>query len=713
VSAELGAGVVGSLFGRAPVRSRARSAQWRRFGYPAAAALIAIVAFVAWTAFRLGGDRATIAVDDLGEAVAALVAVLSCGFAAGRSRGRMRWAWALLAASAATWCVGEVIWSVYEVGQGVAVPFPSAADAGYLSAIPLAVAGILAFPSAPSRSTTRAQALLDGTIVALSLVFIAWALGLANVYETSTGAPLAKMIGAAYPISDIVIISVLLLTIRRAGRHQRGAMLLLLVGLAANAVADSGFAYLNAAGTYQVTGSMVDAGWVIGYLMIALAPLWPGPPDSPAAAEGPIDVWQMSVPWIALLGAAVTAIFIAATNRGLDTVLTALGGGLGVLLVATQVLWHKDSLTHVAQLRDRTILLNKVVARAPLGLARVAVDMTVIEANPRLAQLLGTTPDKMAGTPVPTFLAHAEMTRVFEAFQPLWKGTLDTIESDSQALRADGTAVWVHWSATTVRKPGGRIDFFLVMFEDTTTEHEAEEAAMANLAGLERLNHLKSEFVSMVSHEFRTALVGIQGFSELLRDEELPRPDVKDLAADINHDAVRLNRMIGEMLDLDRMEAGKIHLDLKPVDLNILIREEIDRAQVTTDKHTITANLDPTLPVVSADSDRLVQVLANLLSNAVKYSPEGGDIVVTTRFEGGQVQVSVKDEGLGIPAEFINRLFGRYERFESNRASKVIGTGLGLAIARQIVELHGGRIWVDSTLGGGSTFYFTIPTRVG
>jgi signal transduction histidine kinase len=232
---------------------------------------------------------------------------------------------------------------------------------------------------------------------------------------------------------------------------------------------------------------------------------------------------------------------------------------------------------------------------------------------------------------------------------------------------------------------------------------------MENLAGLERLNKMKSEFVSMVSHEFRTALVGIQGFSEMIRDEELEIPDIKGLAGDINNDAMRLNRMISEMLDLDRMEAGKIHLELKPVDLNAILEDAIQRAQVGAERHRLVADLDLALPVASGDSDRLIQVVSNLLSNAIKYSPEGGEVRVTSRGRDGSVEVSVEDHGLGIPAEFIDRIFGRYERFESNRTSKVTGTGLGLAISRQIVELHGGRIWVESAAGKGSTFHFSIP----
>jgi len=697
-------------------KSRLGTRAGRRFIGSAIAVTVLSAVFIAWTAARIGGDTVTIAVDDIGEAIAAAIAAVSCGYAAWRNAGRMRLAWALLGASAATWFAGEVVWSVYEVGLGVAVPFPSAADAGYLLAIPLAVAGLLAFPSAPSRVTTRSQALVDGAIVALSLVFVSWAFGLAKVYETSSDQPVAQLIGAAYPVSDVVIITVLLLVMRRAGPQQRGAMVFLLGGLAANAVADSAFAFLTAAGTYGAIGSVLDAGWVVGYLLIALAPLWPAPFAEAVGEEGPIDLWQMSVPWISLFGAAAVTLGLAVTGRGLDLFLTAVGGGLGMLLVASMVLLHRDTNSLLAlrdraeaQLGQRTEMLNQVITHAPLGVARVSVDLRILDANPRLGSLLHAPAKIMVGSMVADYLSSEELSRLVERTKPLWEGEVDTVEGDSPAIRADGSEVWLHWSVTSVRKPNGRIDYFLAMFEDITSKHEAEEAAMANLAGLERLNELKSEFVSMVSHEFRTALVGIQGFSEILRDESVGADEVKGLATDINKDAQRLNRMIGEMLDLDRMEAGKIRLNPKPVDLNALIREVIDRAQVASARHTIKTDLDRALPIVTADGDRLVQVVSNLLSNAIKYSPDGGEVGIATRAEDGMVHVSVRDHGLGIAPEFVNRLFGRYERFESNRTSKVVGTGLGLAISRQIVELHGGRIWVDSQVGSGSNFQFTVP----
>jgi two-component system, sensor histidine kinase and response regulator len=691
---------------------------WRAFGIAAGAAALVSVAFVVWTALRIGGDATTIALDDIGEAVAALIAAASCGLAAFRTSHRTRMAWAFFAASAACWGIGEVVWSVYEVGLGVSVPFPSGADAGFLLAIPFAVAGVFAFTSAPSRLTTRGEALLAGAIVALSLVFVAWALGLSKVYATSAATPAAQLIGLAYPVGDIITITVLVLALRRARRTEVGRMLLLLGGLGATALSDSAFAYLTANGTYGAIGSVLDAGWVIGYLMIALAPLWPTSDAEPAAVEGPIELWQLALPWAAVLAAALTAIRLATIDMALDRFSTVLAGGIGLLLVGSQVLSHRDSLSllkksHGAEnlLERRNRLLDEIITHAPLGIARVGPDMRIIDVNPRMASLMRTHVDGMVGMPVAEYLHPDEFGRVFQLFQPLWNGVVETIESDSLAVRGDQSTVWLHWSATTVRSASGRVEYFLAMYEDIDAQHAADEAAGAHLAGIERLNELKTEFITLVSHEFRTGLVGIQGFSEMIRDADISIEEAKTFAGDINKDAQRLNRMINDMLDLDRIEAGRLVLRIEPVHLNAVLREAVERARASGERHTISTNLDPTEPVVKCDEDRLAQIISNLLNNAVKYSQDGGEIVVTSRVIEGSVQVGVRDHGVGIAPDFVKRLFNRYERYEKT-SGKVIGTGLGLAIAKQIVEMQGGRIWVESTVGAGSEFHFTLPLQI-
>ncbi len=688
---------------------------WRPFAIGAAASIAVTVLFVAWTANRWVSDQATIDVDDIGEAVAAFVAAGSCAYAAVRNTGRTRAAWALFAASALSWGLGEVVWSVYQVGLGVAVPFPSAADAGFLLAIPLAVAGVFAFTAAPTRLTTRGEAVLAGAIVALSLLFVAWAFGLSTVYQSSPATPAAQLIGLAYPVGDIITATVLVLALRRARRAEVGRMALLLGGLAFNALADSAFAYLTANGTYGALGSVLDAGWVIGYLMIAIAPLWPAGRTDQQVAEGPIELWQLALPWIAVLAAAITAVRLAVIDQNLDRFATVLAGSIGVLLVASQVLSHRDSLSLLlksqrteGQLARRNSLLDEIISHAPLGIARVGPDMNIIDVNPRMATLLRTDPRQMIGSPVARYLHPDEFARVFQIFQPLWRGAVESVESDSRAVRADNSEVWLHWSATGVRNAAGHIDYFLAMYEDTDAEHAANEAAAAHLAGLERLNRLKSEFVALVSHEFRTALVGISGFSEIIRDEDVTLEEAKGYAGDINKDAERLNRMINDMLDLDRIEAGRLTLHLQPVHINGLLEEAVERARASSPRHFIAVTLDSQRPVVQCDPDRIAQVVANLLSNAIKYSPEGGDIVVSSVARDGQVDVSIRDHGAGIAPDFIQRLFSRYERYEKT-SNKIIGTGLGLAITRQIIELHGGKIWVDSELGSGSDFHFTLP----
>jgi two-component system sensor histidine kinase/response regulator len=689
---------------------------WRAFTIAAASAAVLAVAFIAWTALRIGGDQATVAVDDIGEAVAALIAALSCGLAAARTSKRTRVAWAFFAASAASWGIGEVVWSVYEVGMGVNVPFPSAADVGFLLAIPLAVAGVFAFTSAPGRLATRGEAILAGAIIALSLLFVAWALGLGMVYDTSTASPPVRLIGLAYPVGDIVTITVLVLALRRARRSELGSLFLLLGGLGAAALADSAFAYLTASGAYYANGSLLDAGWVVGYLMIALAPIWPVTDSEHVRAEGPIELWQLALPWAAVVAAAVTAIKLVFEDKVLDRFETVLAGCIGLLLVGSQVLSHRDSLSLLVnsrrtenQLQRRNALLDEIVSHAPLGIVRVGPDMRIIDVNPRMAALMRVDASQMIGRPVAAYLEPSEFTRVFELFQPLWNGTVDSIESDSRAVRGDRSSSWLHWSATSVRNSSGRVEYFLAMYEDTDAQHAANEAATAHLASIERLNQLKSEFITLVSHEFRTGLVGIQGFSEMIRDsQDLAREDIKAFAADINKDAQRLNRMINDMLDLDRIEAGRLTLHMEPVDINVVLQDAVERARAPSERHVFEVKLDPAQPVTLCDADRVAQIVANLLTNAVKYSPDGGEIVVSSRASEGVVEVSVRDHGVGIAPEFAKRLFSRYERYEKT-SGKIIGTGLGLAIARQIVEMHGGRIWVDTTVGSGSDFRFTLP----
>lgn len=677
-----------------------------------AAATVAIVAgFIAWLVFSVGGDLVTIAVDDIGEAVAAFAAALCCGLAARRHTGRHRLGWALLSASAATWGVGEVVWSVYEVGLGIEVPYPSAADIGFLGAIPLTTAGILCFFSTARGTSTRLRLWFDGAIVFLALFFVAWTLGLRTVYLDPEDPLFEKIIDLAYPVGDIIIGTILVLAIRRARDELHGRLLLLLGGLAAISIADSAFAYLTAIGAYGANGSLLDAGWVAGYLMIGLAALWPWSAARKVEELGkelPIDTWQLALPWVAILIAGATAIVVGLSGDAIGPVRTVIIGAIAVLVMVSQVYAHNESMSLLVASRRSAATLNDIILFAPLGVVRIGVDLKIIQANPRFADLLRRSQLEIFDAPLTSYLPPEDAARAAGEFRSLSDGSAGAVDSETEAMRGDGTSMWLHWSATAVRKSDGEVDYFIAMFNDTTARHQAEVAAVANLNVLERLNRLKSEFLTMVKHEFRTALVGIQGFSELMRDSErLDFPTVQAFATDIYNDAHRLDGLLDRMLDLDQAEKVVIHH--APIDISGVVRQAVARARAFATGHKITIDVDTDLPPVDGDAAQLAQLMGILLDNAIKYSPPTGEINVSGQAEPGQVLITVKDRGAGMPADFDDQLFARYQWSANNPTTKVMGTGLGLPMARQIVEMHGGRIWFESKVGAGSEFHFAVP----
>ena len=244
---------------------------------------------------------------------------------------------------------------------------------------------------------------------------------------------------------------------------------------------------------------------------------------------------------------------------------------------------------------------------------------------------------------------------------------------------------------------------------------ESETAAITNLAVLERLNRLKSEFLIRISHQFRTALVGIQGFGEVIRDtKDLDAGMLREFAADIVDDAKRLDLAFNEMIELDRMEALGAILKIAPSDVNLVIGRVVAVARVHRPTHVLATRLDPSVPPVPCDKDKFLQVLTILIDNAIKYSPAGSTVAVTSSLAGEHVEITVKDQGPGMPGDFDGGLIAGQKR----QAGGTIpgngngATGLGLPIARQIVAMHGGRIWFDGKSGHGSEFHVTLPLQV-
>jgi PAS domain S-box-containing protein len=689
-----------------------RGTNWRTFAIFAAVVAILVTAFAADALFKPFGIAGRAIVDNLGQLLASVFGSAACAWKATRTVKKERRGWILLALSAGSWSLGQVAWAYYALVLQVPIPFPSAADVLFLAAAPFTFAGILSFWDAPRGTATRWNVWLDGLIIVLSLVFTEWALDLKTtvISAIQSTAPLTTAyLNPLYLSADIVVGTMVILAIRRATHRHKGRMLLVLGGIGAAALSDSTFAYLSANNTYTA-GDVIDTGWVVGYSMVALAALWPVSESKVRVSNSPVDMWQLALPLTTVLVAAVVCLVLAFSGRSLDGVMTAIVGVTSILLTVRVITANRDSVAMLMKSRASEGNLAEVIARAPTGFVRIDTKFAIIDANPQFSALLAAG-ERLAGAPITRYFSAEEGQHFVDLLQALKLGTVNTVDSDSEAHRADGSAVWLHWSATVVRDEAGhRDDYFIAMFEDTTSRHDSEAAAAASLGLMQRLNSLKTDFLQSVSHEFKTALLGIQGFSELLRDtSELNVEEVRSFAADINRDAVRLDRMVTEMLELDRTETGRADLRLASVDLNALVRREVGVLRALPEQPVIELHLDPALTPVPGDDGKLSEVIRILLTNAVMRSPAAGVVTVTTAAGAAGASVGVKDQGVGVRAEFDDRLFDQDDLYAKSPIRKVVTTGLGLGIARQVVQLHGGRLWVVRTPEGGSEYHFTLP----
>jgi signal transduction histidine kinase len=233
-------------------------------------------------------------------------------------------------------------------------------------------------------------------------------------------------------------------------------------------------------------------------------------------------------------------------------------------------------------------------------------------------------------------------------------------------------------------------------------------------AELEEASRHKSEFLANMSHELRTPLNAIIGFSEVLRDEMVGPVNEKqaEYLDDIISSGHHLLSLINDVLDLSKVEAGQVELEVHPFSL----REALERGVVmvreraTEDGVRVALDTDPEVDVVDGDERRIKQVIFNLLSNAVKFTPSGGEVDVSATRINGEVRVAVADTGPGIAPEDRARIFEEFQQTETGVGHRE-GTGLGLALSKRFVELHGGRIWLESEVGHGSTFTFALPAR--
>jgi PAS domain S-box-containing protein len=401
--------------------------------------------------------------------------------------------------------------------------------------------------------------------------------------------------------------------------------------------------------------------------------------------------------------------------------------------VGRDITEHKQAQKALEQLsRQNELILNSMGE----GLCGLDLPGKITFVNPAAAKLLGYQVTELIGQSISLILPHSKEDGTPYPIEAspisasLRDGTVHQVR-DEAFWRKNGSSFPVEYVSTPIREQGVIVGA-VVTFKDITERQLVER--------------MKDEFVSVVSHELRTPLTSIHGSlvmlnSGLLSVESERGKRLLQIAVDSTD---RLVRLINDILDIERIESGKVTMAKQDCDAAELMTEAANVMQAMAERHGVTLSVETVSAQLWADPDRIIQTLTNLLSNAIKFSPAGGTVWLTAQVgnrdkgwtqggqggqggqgeQGGQgsdssspysllptpyITFQVKDQGRGIPADKLETVFERFQQVDASDSRHHDGTGLGLAICRSIVQQHGGRIWVESTLGEGSTFYFTLP----
>ncbi len=390
------------------------------------------------------------------------------------------------------------------------------------------------------------------------------------------------------------------------------------------------------------------------------------------------------------------------------TVLTTLRGEDGSVRGFVKVTRDLTEMRKVEELSSRLIALIESSPDAILGLA---LDGTIESWNPEAARTYGWEASEARGRNIRFLAAPEAPDPVPEALESCSRGERP-VPFETSWRAKDGRDVVVSISLSPVRDPSGRVIGAAAIARDVT-QLKRVERLRSEVENRRRLDKLKDKLLSVVSHELRTPIAIVQGaLFNLAEGLAGPLSAGQSRMVDMAHsNAQRLARMINNLLDLSRLESGKTIVNRRPIDLGRVLRDTIEEMTTSGNgRPGIELDLPPALPEVSADPDMLVQVLSNLLDNALRFARSS--VTVRAREEAGSVEVLVIDDGPGIPAESLKELFTKFYQVDRPvGGSGYKGTGLGLAICKEIVSLHGGRIWVESAAGQGARFHFTLPFR--
>ncbi len=365
------------------------------------------------------------------------------------------------------------------------------------------------------------------------------------------------------------------------------------------------------------------------------------------------------------------------------------------------IIAEKDKENEITHLKYKNIVAEKnqteaIVQSLAEGLVVVNAKGEVVMMNPAAEKLLGVSREQKVGRPLTENLKDEEIVSV----------VTDSADKSGKVVelntKQQETKRIIRSSSALVENENGQTVGMVSVLTDVTKQRE--------------LDNLKSKFVSNVTHELRTPIVATQKALEVLGDKSAgPLTEDQTRFLDIaRRNLERLGYLINDILDFSKLEAGKMKMEMVDVRIANVIGDACNGLQSWANSKEISLerSISEDLPVLRIDPNRIIQVLNNLVSNALKFTPKGGRVMVESRLaDDNQVLISVEDTGVGIAKEDLGKVFERFLQVGERRQTDVSGTGLGLSIAKEIVELHGGKIWVESDPGKGAKFIFTLPVK--
>ncbi|MDH7596988.1 MAG: ATP-binding protein [Methanothrix sp.] len=681
------------------------------FAFLIASHLVLITAFRDADAFLLMEDSLFV--------MASAIATICLLHAFKRSTGRARTAWMAMFIAMSFNTAGELAWLVIEVFLKTE-PFPSIADIGYLAFYPFFAAGIFLLPSVPLSANERSRLLLDECIALISSLLILWIYILPELYEDD---PLATFVSIAYVLMDLLLIIALMdILFREHATPEDWPALLLVLGMGVMIITDLGYAYQEIQGTY-ISGSLVDTGWLAAYMLMGIAPLlWVRPPSWSPVSLKRIS-YYVPVVWLGLA-------LILALIRGHGSVANAaalaasISGIIGLMLLRERqsVRAMGDMLADLREEAERRAaaeknlaetknLLESILTQAQCGILVVDADGKILFSNDMARRMVGKSPGESVGL---RSYKQEGGTEWDLCISRALRGAIT--ECREARVVVDGSPSDILLESAPLRDSSGEIVGAVVSFMDITERKRLEDELRRHTTELERIveertreierkNAEMERFVYTVSHDLRSPLITILGFLGYLR-EDLRAGQSDKVESDIRfieNSVLKMDRLLTNTLELSRV--GRVINPPEDVPFSDIVKEVLSEMNAKLNGVDVVIGED--MPVVHVDRMRVGEMLANLIDNSIKYTKNADRPRIEIGWRPENAVFFVKDNGTGIDPMYHDRVFELFYKIDRSTP----GTGAGLAIAKKIVEVHGGRIWIESEVGKGCTVCFTLPVR--